>query len=306
MVSLPTGIRAGWTFTSSLPDRTRSRSRSPRPYRPRVLRDAGVSPVKALGQHFLTDQRVLSRIVAAAGLTAEDTVIEVGPGLGALTERLVQVAGRVVAVELDAKLAARLNETVVAEHPNLTVVQRDILTVSPEELLGTTSAAPMPPYAVVGNLPYNIGAAVLRHFLEAQWQPRWLIAMLQREVAESVCAEPGDMGLLGVSVQVYAEARRLFTVPPRAFYPPPKVTSSVIRLAVRPEPLVPAKERQRFFAVVRAGFSAPRKQLANSLANGLKRPVSEVRALIEQAELDVTLRPQMLSIEEWRKLAQTI
>ncbi|HLF79840.1 MAG TPA: 16S rRNA (adenine(1518)-N(6)/adenine(1519)-N(6))-dimethyltransferase RsmA [Dehalococcoidia bacterium] len=306
MVSLPTGIRAGWTFTSSLPDRTRSRSRSPRPYRPRVLRDAGVSPVKALGQHFLTDQRVLSRIVAAAGLTAEDTVIEVGPGLGALTERLVLVAGRVVAVELDAKLAARLNETVVAEHPNLTVVQRDILTVSPEELLGTTSAAPMPPYAVVGNLPYNIGAAVLRHFLEAQWQPRWLIAMLQREVAESVCAEPGDMGLLGVSVQVYAEARRLFTVPPRAFYPPPKVTSSVIRLAVRPEPLVPAKERQRFFAVVRAGFSAPRKQLANSLANGLKRPVSEVRALIEQAELDVTLRPQMLSIEEWRKLAQTI
>jgi 16S rRNA (adenine1518-N6/adenine1519-N6)-dimethyltransferase len=320
MVSLPTGIQVGLTYTSWLPERSRFRSRPARPYRPRVLRDAGVSPVKSLGQHFLTDQSVLGRIVAAAALTADDAVIEVGPGLGALTERLVEVAGRVIAVELDAKLAARLRETLAISHPTLTVVQQDILTASPEELLNSPSVHPepvegrapapattaLPPYAVIGNLPYNIGAAVLRHFLEAAPQPRWLIVMLQREVAESVCAAPGDLGLLGVSVQVYAEARRLFTVPPRAFYPPPKVTSSVIRLDVRPEPLVPAAERDHFFAVVRAGFSAPRKQLPNTLAQGLKLPIAEVRELIEKAGIDSTLRPQALAIEDWRRLALVV
>jgi 16S rRNA (adenine1518-N6/adenine1519-N6)-dimethyltransferase len=309
MESLPIGIRAGWTFTSSRPDRIRYRSRTSRPHRPRILRDAGVSPAKSLGQHFLTDQGVLSRIVAAASLTLDDVVIEVGPGLGALTERLVAAAGRVIAVELDTKLAARLNQTLVPEHPNLTVVERDILAASPGELLWTSSNDPkpeLPPYAVVGNLPYNIGTAILRHFLESAHQPRWMVVMLQREVAESVCAAPGDLGLLGISVQVYAEARRLFTVPPRAFYPPPKVTSSVIRLDVRPAPLVPLAERDHFFKVVRAGFSAPRKQLPNTLAQGLKRPIAEVREVIEAAGIDTTLRPQAISIGDWRRLALAV
>lgn len=290
-----------------------------------------MSPTKSLGQHFLTDQGILGRIVAAAGLTQDDTVIEVGPGLGALTERLVEVAGRVIAVELDAKLATRLHETLAVSHENLSVVEQDILTVDPRRLLNASIAHPtastippaasaahpepvegrppgpaMTPYALIGNLPYNIGAAILRHFLEADPQPRWLIVMLQREVAESVCAEPGDLGLLGVSVQIYAEARRLFTVPPRAFYPPPKVTSSVIRLDVRPEPLVPAEERDNFFAVVRAGFSAPRKQLPNTLAQGLKLPIAEVRELIEAADIGPTLRPQVLAIADWRRLAQIV
>jgi 16S rRNA (adenine1518-N6/adenine1519-N6)-dimethyltransferase len=302
MVSLLTGTQVGWTFTSSPPDRSRFRSRSPRAYRPRVLREAGISPTKALGQHFLTDQGVLGRIVAATGLTRDDTVIEIGPGLGALTERLIEVAGRVIAVEVDAKLATRLQETLVPAHPNLEVVRRDVLSTSPRELLGGAAGE----YAVAGNLPYNIGAAVLRHFLEAENQPRWLVVMLQREVADAICAQPGDLGLLGVSVQVYAEPRRLLTVPARAFYPPPSVTSAVIRLDVRERPLVPIEEREHFFAVVRAGFSTPRKQLANSLANGLNMPVVEARAAIEAAELDATLRPQALSIEDWRRLALTL
>jgi len=320
-----TGTRSGWTSTSSRPERIHRRN--PRPYRPRVLRDSGISPAKALGQHFLTDQGIVNRIVAAAELTTEDTVIEVGPGLGVLTERLVEVAGRVIAVELDARLAERLVETLAARRANLKIIQEDILSVSPVEMLIRASGATSPPgplsfegerederspssvgpvrskpYVVVANLPYNIGAAVLRHFLEAAQPPRRLVVMLQREVADSICAMPGDLSLLGVSVQVYAEPRRLFAVPARAFYPPPKVTSSVIRLDVREEPLVPLGERDAFFAIVRAGFSAPRKQLANSLAQGLRRPIVAVRDAIAAANVDPSLRPQSLQIEDWRRL----
>jgi 16S rRNA (adenine1518-N6/adenine1519-N6)-dimethyltransferase len=130
--------------------------------------------------------------------------------------------------------------------------------------------------------------------------------MLQREVAESMTAPQGDMGLLAVSVQVYAEARRLFNVPARAFYPPPKVTSTVLRLDVRPEPLVPRDELPRFFRVVRAGFSAPRKQLRNTLANGLAIHAERATAAIEAAGLDGSVRPALLFMDDWRRLAQAV
>jgi 16S rRNA (adenine1518-N6/adenine1519-N6)-dimethyltransferase len=270
------------------------------------LREAGITANKALGQHFLTDESAVSRIVAGAALTAADTVIEVGPGLGVLTRRLVEVAGRVIAVELDGRLAQKLRETLAAQYANLTVVQADILKSDPAELLkasGSEQDSDARAYSVVGNLPYNIGAAIVRHFLEAEPQPRAMTVMLQREVADAICAEPGEMSLLGVSVQIYARPRRLLTLPPRAFYPPPKVTSSVIRLEVLSEPLVPREQRERFFAVLKAGFSAPRKQLANSLAQGLRREASEARAGVLSAGIDPSLRPQALAVDDWLKLA---
>jgi 16S rRNA (adenine1518-N6/adenine1519-N6)-dimethyltransferase len=298
-----------------------------RGYRPREVREAGVRPSKALGQHFLSDYGVVNRIVAAAGLVSDDVVIEVGPGLGMLTERLA-LAGQVIAVEVDRKLARRLQErfgpsgeSSNSEPPEpglrredipalpagrVTVVEGDVLAMSPGDLLAAAGLAAETRYVVVANLPYNIGAAVLRHFLESEQQPRWLVVMLQREVGEAIVAQPGDLGLLGVSVQVYAQARRLFNVPARAFYPPPKVTSTVIRLDVRPEPLVSREERERFFTVVRAGFSAPRKQLRNSLANGLQRAASEVAKALDVAGLDGTQRPQELSIEEWLRLSRRV
>jgi 16S rRNA (adenine1518-N6/adenine1519-N6)-dimethyltransferase len=130
--------------------------------------------------------------------------------------------------------------------------------------------------------------------------------MLQREVADSICAGPGELSLLGVSVQVYAEPRRVLTLPPRAFHPPPKVTSSVIRLGVRPEPLVPAEQRDHFFTVLRAGFSTPRKQLANSLALGLRIDPAEARAALTRAQIEPTLRPQALAVADWLRLAQAV
>jgi 16S rRNA (adenine1518-N6/adenine1519-N6)-dimethyltransferase len=265
----------------------------------------GPFPKKSLGQHFLVDLDVVARIVAAGGLSGSETVIEVGPGTGVLTERLAEAAGRVVAVELDSGLVRRLQER-FAGSEKVTIIEADVLSQPPHAFLAAVDVSASQEYGVFGNLPYNIGAAVLRHFLEAEAPPRWLVVMLQREVAAAVCAQPGDLGLLGVAVQVYAEASRLFDVPPDAFAPPPKVTSSVIRLDVRPEPLVPAPERDRFFAAVRAGFSAPRKQLRNSLAQGLQRPVEAVLPAIEGAGLTSSLRPEQLSVGDWLRLARRL
>ncbi len=280
---------------------TAGRRSPPRDYRPRELRDAGLSPDKTLGQHFLTDRGVAGRIVAAAALTKADTVVEVGPGLGALTERLIEAAGRVIAVEIDVDMCRYLR-TKFEGALGLEIVHADALSVLPEELLG----APGQAYGLVANLPYNVGTAIIRHFLESRLPPRWLIVTLQKEVADAMTAAPGDLSLAGIGVQVYAAARRLFTVAPGAFYPPPKVRSAVIRLDVRAEPLVPAEEQRRFFGVVRAGFSAPRKQLRNSLAQGLRAPPGEIRSTIEAAAIDPKARPADLSIDDWLRLSRRI
>ena len=245
----------------------------------------------------------MNRIIAAAELAPGDVVIEVGPGLGVLTQKLAQVAGRVIALEIDAKLVERLRGQLENE-TNVVVVQGDALDVDPKGLLEAAEIPSDKGYVVVGNLPYNVGTAIVRRFLEASRPPTRLVVMLQREVAASMTAPAGETGLLGVSVQVYAKAKRLFNVPPRAFYPPPRVISSVVRLDLRDEALVPIEERERFFRVVRAGFSAPRKQLRNTLAQGLGLPAAAAAAMIEAAGLDPTLRPQQLSLDEWLRLSR--
>jgi 16S rRNA (adenine1518-N6/adenine1519-N6)-dimethyltransferase len=313
------------TSTSSRP--SRNKSGKEQAYRPRELREQRVSPDKSLGQHFLTDWTAVRRIVEATSAEDVDALIEVGPGLGALTDRLIEVVPRLIAVEMDPTLAARLRERHLTEKDqlasqeqemgpprplgegwgegNLTVVEADVLTKTPAELLGAADLPAGAKYGFVSNLPYNAGAAIIRHFLEAENPPRWLVVMLQREVAESICARPGDLGLLGVSVQVYARARRLFNVPPRAFYPPPKVTSTVIRLDVLDEPLITTQQREGFFETVRAGFSVPRKTVRNSLANGLDIPAAEAEALLTAANLDPTTRPSTLQVEDWVRLSET-
>jgi len=299
-----------------------------------VRKPEGIAPKKSLGQHFLTDHGVVSRIVAAVTdrpdiLTPADAiplqvlargtdesrglqtasgpqvVIEVGPGQGVLTEPLANAVGTLIAVELDDRLAARLQERFDL-WPSVTIVHGDVLTLTPEALLAAAGVTEGTPYVVAGNLPYNIGAAVLRHFLEAGMPPERMVVMLQREVAESICAAPGELGLLGVSVQAYARARRLFNVAPRAFSPPPKVTSSVIELTRREEPIVTLSEREAFFKTLRAGFSAPRKQLRNTLAQGLRIEASEAQAALMAAGIEPSLRPQMLSVEDWLGLSRAV
>jgi 16S rRNA (adenine1518-N6/adenine1519-N6)-dimethyltransferase len=267
------------------------------------LREAGLHARKSLGQHFLSDRRVLRRIVAAADSQAGDTVVEVGPGLGALTAELAAEGARVVAVEIDERLCDYLRRR-FADSPGVSVLCADVLSRSPRALLAEAGASP--PYLVVANLPYYVAAPVLRHFLESSAQPERMVVMLQREVAESVVAGPGRMSLLGVSVQLYGEPRLLFAVPPSAFYPRPKVTSAVVRVDVAPRLRADVDDVQRFFRIVRAGFSAPRKQLRNALALGLGLDTVGAASLLALAGIDPRLRAQELSLEQWAALARTL
>ena len=239
--------------------------------------------------------------MAAADISSEETIVEIGSGLGVLTRELAARARAVVAVEVDEKLCLHLRQS-LQPCPNVTVVCADVLSLSPARLLEEADARG--PYAVVANLPYYIAAPVLRHFLEGDLPPTHLVVMLQREVAESIAAGPGRMSLLGVAVQFYGRPRLLFGVPPQAFYPPPKVRSAVLRIDVGEGPRAEAPSASAFFEVVRAGFSAPRKQLRNSLAQGLGLPPAEAEALLSAAGIDARRRPQELAIEEWAALCQ--
>jgi 16S rRNA (adenine1518-N6/adenine1519-N6)-dimethyltransferase len=257
-------------------------------------------PKKRFGQHFLSDPNILNRIVDAAQLSPDACVIEVGPGRGALTAVLAERARRIVAVEVDRDLIAGLRER-FASRPNVAIVERDVLDATPSELLEAGGASA--PYVVVANLPYNIAAPVLRLFLERDVQPERLVVMVQREVAEAIVATPGRMSLLSVATQVYGEASMVMRVAAGAFYPPPKVESAVVRIDVAPSPRVDAP-LDAFFRIVRAGFGNPRKQLRNSLSFGLHVKQEVIDAVMRRAGIDVTLRPQVLSLDEWAVLTR--
>lgn len=270
-----------------------------------LMRRFGVNPKQSLAQNFLMDAGHLARIVAAAELTATDTVLEIGPGLGSLTQYLATQAGRVVAVELDDRLIEILRSHFVTQ-PHVQIVHGDILTLEPGSLVRAGDNDAPPSYKVVANLPYYITSAVLRHLLEANYRPTQIVVLVQKEVAERICATPGDLSLLAVSVQFYAEPTFVHRVPASAFYPAPKVDSAVLRLAVRPEPAVPDVDVETFFRVVRAGFSQKRKQLANTLSAGLHLPKADLSATLARLGIDPTRRAETLTLQEWGILTRSL
>ena len=241
---------------------------------------------KGLGQNFLVDGGILKKIAAAAELNPSDTVIEVGPGLGVLTETLVEQAGKVIAIELDNHLADILKAHFTGSN-KVTVINEDVLKVNPADILGKQTE-----YKVVANLPYYITSAVIRHFLEATVKPTMMVLMVQKEVAKQITAQPGEMSLLSVSVQLYGKPTIVSKVSAHCFYPAPKVDSAILKIAVYPRPKVQTDDIAGFFNLVRAGFSANRKQLANSLANGLKIPKNDIIPLLEQAGIDPKAVPK--------------
>lgn len=255
---------------------------------------------KSLGQHFLTDHRTLQRIAQAALPTNGATVVEIGAGLGDLTAELSERAERVIAIELDDTLAARLRTRFL--NTNVFVLNADALEVEPEQALAAANAEP--PYVVAGNLPYNVAQPLLRHYLEARPKPERLVVMVQAEVAESIVAQPGKLSLLGLSVQLYGEPELLFRVPPSAFYPPPKVQSAVLRIVVAPELRARVDNVEAFFHVVRAGFATKRKQIRNALANGLRVEPVTAGTILSRAGIQYTKRAQELSLEQWAALAR--
>ena len=275
-----------------------------------VLEQWGLRPSKGLGQNFLVDQTVLDKIVAAAELTSDDVVLEVGAGLGTLTERLAQNAGRVIAVELDQRLMPVLQDA-LSNFDNVTLIQGDILTLDPAALVNAAGIQYPDPasstqYKVVANLPYYITSAVLRHLLEARVKPQCLVLTVQREVAARICAKPGQMSLLAVSVQFYGRPQRLFRIKPGSFYPSPSVESAVLRIDIHATRPVSAEDTDAFFRVVRAGFSQRRKQLRNSLAAGLRRPPKEIATQLKGTGVDPRRRAQTLSLEEWVCVARAV
>ncbi len=269
-----------------------------------LLRRYGLRAKKGLGQHFLIDEEVLQLVVAAAQLTPADVVMEIGPGLGVLTRELSKQAGWVIAVELDDNLAAILRET-LAPSQNVTVINGDVLKTEPAACLDELKTK-FPPvsYKVVANLPYYITSPVLRHFLEAAVQPQIIVVMVQKEVAEQITAKPGQMSILSISVQLYGQPEIICYVPAHCFYPEPAVDSAILRITLYPQPAVEIADKESFFALVRAGFSSARKQLANSLANGLGITKPEVLDLLTRANIAPQRRAETLSLEEWAQLWQ--
>jgi 16S rRNA (adenine1518-N6/adenine1519-N6)-dimethyltransferase len=282
-----------------------------------LLQRYNLAPRKSLGQNFLVATSAPSRIAEQANLTADDTVLEIGAGVGTLTSALAARAGRVVAVETDPELVSVLAQEFAGQE-HVEIVHGDILELSAPELLDMTpgpDARPLwgtrrPHYKVVANLPYYITAAVIRHILEAPIRPAQLVVTVQHEVAKRITARPGDLSVLAVGVQFYGAPRICFRLGRGAFYPAPKVNSAVVRVDLHDEPPVSMPEGEldvaRFFTIVRAGFAHRRKQLHNTLSASLHLDSHEVAAALDAAGIDSRRRAQTLTLEEWAIATQAL
>jgi 16S rRNA (adenine1518-N6/adenine1519-N6)-dimethyltransferase len=261
---------------------------------------AAGSKRRALGQHFLRDPAIARAIVDLLAPRANDLVVEIGPGEGALTAELARRAGRVIALEVDPVLAARLRP----RFPGVEILEADARSWE----YGTLAAPPGGRVLVAGNLPYSVGKPILMALVAARRAIDTMALMLQREVAERVAAVPGSRvyGSLSVLTQLYCHVELALRVPPGAFRPPPKVESAVIRLDVLRAPRVAVADERRFHVVVRAAFAQRRKTLANALASGLGRPAEACRSAAEAAGIDPSRRAETLTIFEFAELTRRL
>jgi len=264
-----------------------------------ILRRYGLRPEKRLGQNFLVDDSALGKIIAATEITPGETVLEVGPGLGALTCELAKRAALVTAVELDERLITPLKD-ILAPYPNVHLIEGDILRLEIDQLISS------PDYLVVANVPYYITSALLRHLLETRQQPDRMILTVQREVSQRICALPGKMNLLALSVQVYGKPEVKARIPAGAFYPMPQVDSAVVRVDLYRMPEIPPPYLDTFFHLAKAGFSQKRKTLRNALAGGMHWSKPQAGEIIQSAEIDPQRRAETLSLNEWERLARVV
>lgn len=258
-------------------------------------------PNKSLGQHWLHHSSVLDAICESADVQPSDVVLEIGPGLGTLTNRLLLRGAHVTAVEFDAQLAANLTQNIVKHGSldtdaleNLTVIESDILKLDFRDLPTD--------YKVVANIPYYLTSNLIRVLCESTNPFSKAAILIQKEVAERVCASPGQMSMLSVSAQYYCEVQLSIFVPKELFVPPPKVDSQVLELTFRDKPLFEDVDTKEFFRVVRAGFSQKRKTLVNSLSGGLAMEKNDVRIWLKRADIAENTRAQALSLRDWHML----
>lgn len=262
-----------------------------------LLKRYGLRADKKLGQNFLQDPTALESIAAAAQIEPSDTVLEIGPGLGSLTRYLATFARQVVAVELDADLIPPL-QAVTSTYNNIQIIHGDVLKISPKELIRESD------YLVVANIPYYITSAIIRHLLESENKPRRIVLTIQKEVANRICAKPGDMSLLALSVQVYGQPRIAQRIPANAFFPAPKVDSAVLTIDIYPSPQIPIESINTFFKLIKAGFSQKRKTLRNSLSSSLHITPPATAEMLAKAGIDPMRRAETLSMDEWQSLCE--
>lgn len=278
-----------------------------------------MNPKKSLGQHWLHDDASLSAMVEAGEVRPTDTVVEVGPGLGTLTKKLVAQAEQVIAIELDPVLAANLQYNICRRHPELDSGSKEVspwipdqvrndktpnLTVVHENVLEFDFSKIKSGYKVVANIPYYLTSNLIRTLLEASNPPSVMALLAQKEVAERIVAKPGQMSILSVSVQFYADAKLLQVVPAELFTPPPKVDSQIIQIKRHNKPLFTDVDVDQFFKVVKAGFSEKRKKLRSSLSGALKISKDEVDSWLKQAGINPDARAQELTLNDWHKLTK--
>jgi len=271
-----------------------------------ICRLCEIKPSRSKGQNFLVNENIYDDIMKVAEIEPDDTVLEIGPGLGFLTLKLAKRAKRVIAVELDDKLANYLQTGIDAKGiANIKIVNEDILRFN-----FNTHLAPTEKYKIVANLPYNITSIFLRLFLSSRRPPESFVLMLQKEVAERIVATPPEMSLLALSVQYYADAKIIREVKAGNFWPEPKVDSAVIKITVK-DRLAGSLEEQLiddklFFRLAKVGFSAKRKMLKNNLAGGLKINQKVISEILVKNKFNPQLRAEDLSLDDWRKLFATL
>jgi len=262
-----------------------------------ICRIYDIKPQRSMGQNFLVSLEVYKKIVASANIKKEDVVLEVGPGLGFLSAELLKEAKKVIAVELDAKIAKVL-ELALSAHSidNLEIISENILDFNADTLEKD--------YKIVANLPYNISSVFLRKFLSADNKAKSLTLMLQKEVVERIVAEPGKHSLLSLSVQYYSQAKYIDTVKKENFWPQPKVDSAILHLETKKdEEISLSKEEQKiFFRLLKFGFSAKRKKLINNLVGALQVENKLIQTKMQAADIDINIRAQDLSLNDWQRL----
>jgi 16S rRNA (adenine1518-N6/adenine1519-N6)-dimethyltransferase len=256
----------------------------------------GLKPDHSKGQNFLVEEEFFDAAISAAEIRPTDTVLEVGPGLGFLTEKLAKISQKVVAVELDKKLADFLGAKLITQKiDNVELINDDILKIRDDFFAGWD-------YKIVANLPYNITSIFLRKFLTAKNKPQSLVLMLQKEVAERIVAEAPQMSILALSVQFYARAEIINIVPAEAFWPQPKVNSALIKIVLKPLTELPPVNQELFWRLVKIGYSAKRKMLKNNLGNGLHLDPPEIEKGLIEIGYNAKVRAQELSLEDWLNL----
>lgn len=263
-----------------------------------LLAHYGLNPNKTYGQHFLMDETVLEDMIDAAGVTDGEQVIEIGPGIGNLTERLLERGAKVFAIEKDEQFLPVLKK-LQKRHLKLEYQMADALKFNFKE-------KNLDEYKVVANIPYYITGKIVQLFLQQEVRPISMTLLMQKEVAQNLTAKPGQLNLLAISAQIFGEARLIMNVPAHKFYPAPKVDSAVVHLQLFAKPKYDIQDHKKFFRVLRACFAGKRKQIHNTLTNNLSLSKVVVQNVLSSSGIDAAARPQQLTIEQWIKLVQAI